>query len=80
LQILVNDTESTEIQIDNFKVDPSGDWNADITVIIFDHFGLDKADALKYQGDHLGFAAWWLLQYTRNHRPFETKIVVKKNC
>jgi hypothetical protein len=52
-------------------------WTADIEVTIYDNFGLDKHDALTYQGNHDGFAAWWLLQHTRGHKPFQTKFVIK---
>lgn len=80
LQILINDTEYTEIQLDHFVLDPStGSWTANVTVIIHDHFGLDKSDALKYQTYRTGFAAWWLLQHTRDYTPFETVVTVKKS-
>lgn len=79
LTILLNDTEYTEIQLDNFSIDNLGNWSADVTVIIHDHFGLDKHDALEYQGWHDGFAAWWILQNTRDYVPFETIVTVRKN-
>jgi hypothetical protein len=78
LQILINDTEYTEIQLDNFTIDGSGNWSADITITIHDHFGLDKNDALTYQNWNQGFPAWWLLQHTRDYIPFETIVVVRK--
>lgn len=47
---------------------------------VTDHFGLDKKDALLYQGivpfGHNGFAAWWRLQHTRGYVPFTTSIKV----
>jgi hypothetical protein len=78
LQILVNDTEFTDIALDNFTIDVSGKWSANVTVTIHDHFGLDKNDALTYQDYHTGFASWWLLQHTRDYIPFETIITVRK--
>ena len=78
LQILINDTEQTQIKLLNFQIDPATQiWVADIEVTIYDHFGLDKHDALVYQGNHRAFAAWWILQHKRNYKPFTTKIVVK---
>ena len=77
LQISMNDTESNEIKLLNFRTDHSNLWYADVEVTIYDNYGLDKADALKYQGKHLGFAAWWLLQHTRGYKPFVTKVVIK---
>lgn len=77
LQILINDTEYTEIKLDNFEVSSDGKWNADVTVTIHDHFGLDKNDALEYQEWHQGFPSWWILQHMRSYRPFETVVNVK---
>jgi hypothetical protein len=78
-QILINDTEYTEIKILNYKIDPATQaWIADLEVTITDHFGLDKNDALVYQGKHRGFASWWVLQHKKGHRPFETKITVRR--
>ena len=78
LQILINDTEYTEIELDEFHLDINGKWTADVTVVIYDHFGLDKLDALVYQNKHHGFADWWLLQHTRGFVPYTTKITVRK--
>jgi hypothetical protein len=78
LQILINDTEYSEIQFDNFTI--SGNyWSGDVTVTIHDHFGLDKHDATTYQFWNLGFADWWLLQHTRGYMPFETIVHIRKN-
>jgi hypothetical protein len=78
LQILINDTEYTDIQLDNFEIDGFGNWSADITITIHDHFGLDRNDALNYQQFHEGFPSWWLLQHTRDYIPFETIVIVRK--
>jgi hypothetical protein len=78
LQILVNNTESTEIYINNFQWGSNhSSWTADFTFVTKDHFGLDKHDAVLYQSNHTGFAAWWWLQHRRNYKPFETSIVVQ---
>ena len=77
-QILINDTELTEIQLDGFELSPTRTWEAYFTFTIYDHFGLDKNDALSYQGYNQGFADWWLLQHKRGFVPFITKIVVRK--
>lgn len=80
LQILINDTEQTIIELTGFSINPTTHkWTANINVIIKDHFGLDKKDALSYQYKHWGFAAWWVLQHRRNYRPFETKIEFRMN-
>ncbi|GAB2699367.1 hypothetical protein GCM10027037_24910 [Mucilaginibacter koreensis] len=74
LQILINDTEYTEIQVDNYSLLASGKWAADITITVHDHFGLDLHDAVEYQGWNNGFADWWLLQHDRGVKPFETLV------
>lgn len=73
LQILLNDTESAEIELRDFTIDlVTGKWTADVRVIIRDHFGLDKNDAVRFQDYSNGFPAWWLLQHVRGYIPFET--------
>ena len=51
---------------------------ATVEVTIFDHFGVDKKDALGKQHIHGGFTAWWLLQHKRGKVPFITKVVIRK--
>ncbi|MEO1624416.1 MAG: DUF3289 family protein [Bacteroidota bacterium] len=71
--ILLNDTESTIIKLLDYQYDSNtGDWEGEFYFEIIDHFGLDKADALKYQWWHSGFAAWWILQHKRGYVPFRT--------
>jgi hypothetical protein len=78
LQILINDTEETEIKLLAYKTDlTTQTWIADVEVVILDHFGLDRHDALAFQGEDRGFAAWWVLQHRRNYPPFITKIIVR---
>jgi hypothetical protein len=75
LQILINDTEETIIELTGFSINAATHkWTAKLNITIKDHFGLDKEDALEYQNSHAGFAAWWLLQHTRGHKPFETVV------
>ena len=74
LQILINDTEQTNIQLDVFNPPVNGHWSAVVTITITDHFGLDKHDALTYQGNNLGFPDWWLLQHDRDYKPFITVV------
>jgi|GEM_PF-1337441 len=77
LQILINDTEYTDINLENYELSSDGTWYADVTVKIHDHFGLDKNDALEYQEWHQGFPSWWILQHMRDYRPFETVSTVR---
>lgn len=83
LQILINDTQQTEVSIQNFTpvAGAGGYYWADIIVTIRDHFGLDKNDALTYQKYPLvgpGFASWWYLQHIKDYQPFETRIVTRQ--
>jgi hypothetical protein len=81
LTILINDTEWTEATINSIAVNKNGNWTADVSFTIHDHFGLDKADVLKNQNRVLGgvgFESWWLLQNDRGYKPFETIVHVEK--
>lgn len=77
LQILINDTEESDIQINSYSKSGTT-WTAIVTVTIYDHFGLDKHDATTYQGYSDGFAAWWLLQHTRGYVPMTTVVTFQK--
>lgn len=77
LQILVNDTEYSEIYLESFTPISNNKWTAIIQLEVLDHFGLDLHDAQTYQHWHDGFPAWWILQHVRNYRPFKTKISVR---
>lgn len=77
LQILIHDTEYSEIKLLNYNINSLNEWYADIEVTIHDHFGVDENDAVTYQRKFLGFAAWWVLQHKRAYKPFETIIKVK---
>lgn len=72
LQILINDTEETDIYLDDYSSTSSHHFEAVVTIVIHDHFGLDKNDALEYQFWHDGFPSWWLLQHIKDYVPFET--------
>ncbi|MEI6569628.1 MAG: DUF3289 family protein, partial [Verrucomicrobiota bacterium] len=78
LQILIDDTAFTEIGIENYSIDNTGKWTADLTFTIHDHFGVDQNDVISYQGYHNGFPSWWILQHQRDYIPFETISIVKK--
>ena len=79
LTILINDTEKTEIRLEKFETVPgTNKFFATVEVTIFDHFGVDKKDALGKQHIHGGFTAWWLLQHKRGKVPFITKVVIRK--
>jgi len=80
LQILINDTEYTRIFLEDgtYEYDPdTGRWSAWFCFDVEDHFGLDRNDAITFQGSHIGFPAWWILQHQRNYVPFHTKILVR---
>ncbi len=77
LQILINDTESNKITLEDYSKN-GNHWSAIINVEIVDHFGLDKHDVILYQYKHEGFAAWWTLQHVRGYKPFRTVINLKQ--
>lgn len=77
-QILINDTEQTDIVLDSYTYnETTKEWTATFKFVIQDHFGLDKHDALKYQVYSYGFSAWWRLQHKRGYKLFVTIIWIK---
>lgn len=46
LTILLNDTEKTEIRLESYQLLPNNNWRAVVEVTIYDHFGLDRNDAI----------------------------------
>ncbi|MCO6462415.1 MAG: DUF3289 family protein [Saprospiraceae bacterium] len=78
LQILINDTEQTQIShLGDFVSNPNnGEWEITLIIDIVDHFGLDRHDAITYQGWHSGFPNWWRLQHTKDYTPFITNFHV----
>ncbi len=77
-QILINDTERTDIETLSFTYDPiSKEWEGLFYIEITDHFGLDKLDALTYQERipfGIGFASWWRLQHKKDYEGFKNKL------
>ena len=47
-----------------------------LTFTLYDHFGLDEADVVKFEGWHKGFGAWYILQHSQSfsgeYKPFVT--------
>ena len=77
LQIKVNDIAELQADIADYSINPvTHEWTATFVFTITDYFGLDLHDVLSYQNSHTGFAAWYLLQHTRNMQPLTTKIKV----
>ncbi len=78
LGIIIHDTESAEVYLENgsFSIEPNGKWQLTVTMIVYDHFGLDKPDVLKFPLAS-NFAAWWTLQHKRGYKPFITKGTIR---
>jgi hypothetical protein len=73
LQICINDTEETRVYRTNLTFDEvTKEWQCDLTIVVDDHFGLDRNDVVSYQWISEGFAAWWRLQTQHNQIPFHT--------
>jgi|GEM_PF-1232006 len=79
LQILINDTEQTRVgHLNDFVYNTNTrSWELTLFVQIYDHFGLDRHDAVVYQGWHAGFAYWWRLQHKYGYKPFRSDIRFK---
>jgi len=77
LKILINDTEQTNVYITDYTFnEANNEWTASFCIEIQDHFGVDRADIIRRQYIHNGFAKWWVLQHQRNYLPFEHSIFV----
>lgn len=81
LRIMLNDTEYSEIFIQNYTYNPiTQEWVGTFYIEVFDHFGLDDLDLKSYQNSWPsvvggGFASWWILQHKKNKAtPFRTKM------
>lgn len=91
LTILLNDTETTQLHIEDFQIIDAkkGKWEATLGVKIIDHFGLNREDVLKFQSfgtkfwpplvnpSGPGFSAWYLLQHLHGYKPFQTEIFIR---
>ena len=74
-KILINDTEYIEVFRQSYSFDPdAGEWEGEFYIVVTDNFGLDDHDLKGFQNKNPSFAAWWLLQHTRNYQPFLTRI------
>ena len=65
----------------DYTYDPqSREWQCTFYFQVFDNFGLDDEDLLKFQGYNSSLlfgrklASWWILQKVRNYKPFRTEI------
>ena len=75
LTIAVNDTWAYEVVLVDYEMTGPHAYRARVTVRIYDHFGLDKADLEDKAINALaGFRAWLLLQRVRGYKPFVTRI------
>jgi len=85
LRIMMNDTEYTKIHRQSYNFDPiTREWEGTFYIEVFDHFGLDDGDLVKFQNATLpytlnkkpgkGFASWWLLQHHKGRKPFRTQM------
>jgi hypothetical protein len=79
LAIIIHDTESAEVYLEegSFSIEPNGKWQLTVTMIVYDHFGLDKPDVLKFSLLAPNFSAWWTLQHKRGYTPFITKGTIR---
>jgi len=76
LKIAVNDVWAYEVSITN--IEHQGDlFKANVELILYDHFGLDKPDMEKiFKYVSPGFNAWWVLQHHHGWKPFITKMTI----
>lgn len=73
MTISVDDTSAYQIYVDDYKLYPDNIFSCKLRIVIYDHFGLDRADVEKY-GFGAGFRAWYVLQHVRGYKPFLTSM------
>lgn len=75
LTILIHDTWLNQVKVTDYKVD-GNKFSGNLHYTIYDHFGLDIEDVLKWYVGLDGFRAWFMLQrydgYNERFKPFCT--------
>jgi hypothetical protein len=75
LTLAINDTWAYEVKVADFELTGERTFRAKLSIVIYDHFGLDRADLEdKLINELAGFRAWYLLQHVRGFRPFVTVV------
>ena len=79
LKIMINDTHGMQIHIGKYKYCPMcKKYTGNLAVNLYDHFGLDQNDLVKFYLQHEGFGAWFYLQhytvFVGRYRPFITRM------
>jgi RHS repeat-associated protein len=73
----VNDVWSYKVEVISYK-QISGQFEAEIKITLYDHFGLDTPDMEKiYKNMYPEFSAWFILQHVRGFKPFITVMPIK---
>lgn len=76
LTICVDSLWGNEIIVKSYKCE-NKKYSGVFTFTLYDHFGLDVNDIIKY-GDKIGFREWYILQhftdYKGKYKPFVTKM------
>ena len=79
--IIMHQVWAIKISLKDVKLNyKSNTGNAKLVYTLYDHFGLDWEDVIKFgnypiAGD--GFKAWYILQHYRNAKPFITEVVIE---
>ena len=75
LTIAINDTWAFEVRLTDYQLTGPSSYRANLRMIIYDHFGLDREDVdNRPPGNYEGFRAWFILQHVRGYRPFVTRV------
>lgn len=73
MTLAVDDTSAYEVYVDDYKLTAPNTFSCNLRIIVYDNYGLDAADIVKY-GTIAGFRAWYVLQHVRGYKPFLTKM------
>jgi len=78
LTFAINDMQMYDVELVNINITPEGHYEAELMIVMYDHFGLDETDPAEYQYDV--FESWFVLQHNRGFQPLITRVPISINC
>jgi hypothetical protein len=78
LTFAINDMQMYDIELVSIETTHDGWYEAELMVIMYDHFGLDETDPAEYAYDV--FESWFVLQHNRGYQPFITRVPISITC
>lgn len=74
MRISVDGTMAWKIYVNNYRLNSVNTFSCELHIHVYDHYGLDWEDILKFGNAHVGFNSWYVLQHVRGYKPFLTHL------